>query len=316
MKLTHIITGRNDNYAGFFDDRLILTMKYNFHLYKRAGIDCEFIFVEWASDPNRPLLCEKLNKTFADVDFKGYVVDQDTHDQIVGTREWMTFLEFFAKNVGIRRAKNDYILCSNADIFLGKGVLSTLLENLDTNTVYRAERHDIEMTQLKALNDEQFSLATIKRHVFPPYDKVFVDGSGDFTAAHRKLWFKTGGHDENQRFVKIHKDSRFLFSAFEHGAKFKNLGTIYHIDHGTSVPMTGLSAQRYRHANGPYHWKYMHNLPYTNVDTWGLTGSNIEDEKLKDRIFRVKVKNLKDLTYPDDKEYFIPTAPMSDRYQW
>ncbi len=60
----------------------------------------------------------------------------------------------------------------------------------------------------------------------------------------------------------------------------------------------------------------MHNLPYTNVDTWGLTGSNIEDEKLKDRIFRVKVKNLKDLTYPDDKEYFIPTAPMSDRYQW
>ena len=123
MKLTHIIPGRNDNYAGFFDDRLILTMKYNFHLYKRHNIECEFIFVEWAPDETKPLLSSLLDKEFADENFVSYVVSEEIQESIRGKRDWMTFLEFFAKNVGIRRASHDYILCSNADIFLTDGVL-------------------------------------------------------------------------------------------------------------------------------------------------------------------------------------------------
>ena len=109
MKITHILTGKNDNYAGFFDDRLILTMKYNFHLYKRHGIEAEFILVEWASDEENTLLSEKLAEVFDDVDFKGYVVRQKTHDHIVDFRRWMVFLEFFAKTINVNMKITSYI---------------------------------------------------------------------------------------------------------------------------------------------------------------------------------------------------------------
>ncbi len=122
MKLTHILTGKNDNYAGFFEERLYLTMKYNLHLYKKLGIDVEFLFVEWNPLQDKELLSTKLAQQFKDYDFKAYVIQPDIHDKVVGKYAYMTFLEFFAKNVGIKRASGDYILCSNADIFLSEKV--------------------------------------------------------------------------------------------------------------------------------------------------------------------------------------------------
>jgi hypothetical protein len=313
MKITHILTGKNDNYAGFFDDRLILTMKYNFHLYKRHGIEAEFILVEWASDEENTLLSEKLAEVFDDVDFKGYVVRQKTHDHIVDFRRWMVFLEFFAKNVGIRRAKHDYVLCSNADIFLTDDLLIKLKEDRDANTIYRAERHDIDLSNVKKLNQESFINAIVKKHQFPSYDKMFVDGSGDFTLAHKDVWNKVGGYDENQRFVKIHKDSRFLFSASKINVQFKNIGVIYHIDHGTSVPMTGLGSS-YRLANGPYMWKYMDNLPYKNLNSWGLFSDNVEEKEIKPNISEILIKDYSQLVYPDDISYYIKHPVNDEKY--
>ena len=315
MKLTHILTGKNDNYAGFFDDRLILTMKYNFHLYKKLGIEAEFILVEWSPDSDTQLLSEKLADVFSEEDFRAYVVRKDIHDKIIGHRKWMTFLEFFAKNVGIQRAKHDFILCSNADIFLKKDVLIKLKNKQDDNTIYRAERHDIDLDKIKKLSVEEFDNAVIKVHKFPENDKVFVDGSGDFTLAHKNVWQKIQGYDENQRFVKIHKDSRFLFSAAESGFQFENLGVIYHIDHGTSVPMTGLGS-RYRLANGPYNWRYMLDLPYENLDNWGLTGENISEKKISDTIFEITVTNLDNLRYNDDQAFFIKSPDNLKRFSY
>lgn len=315
MKLTHILTGKNDNYAGFFDDRLILTMKYNFHLYKKFGIEAEFLLVEWSPDSHSQLLSEKLADVFSEEDFRAYVVREDIHDKIVGHRKWMTFLEFFAKNVGIQRAKHDFVLCSNADIFLTDDILIKLKNKQDDNTVYRAERHDVHLDRITKLNENSFKDAVIKKHKFPKNDKVFVDGSGDFTLAHKNVWQKVQGYDENQRFVKIHKDSRFLFSAEKSGVEFENLGVIYHIDHGTSVPTTG-TGNNYRLANGPYSWRYMLNLPYRNLDNWGLTGENINEEKISDKIFEIKVKSLNELHYNNDEEFFIKSQDNLRRFSY
>ena len=313
MKLTHILTGKNDNYAGFFDDRLILTMKYNFHLYKKHGIEAEFILVEWSPDNNNPLLSHKLSAAFEDIDFKSYVVGQEIHNHITGFRNWMTFLEFFAKNVGIRRAKHDYILCSNADIFLTNTVLENLKKHNDNNTIYRAERHDVDLDKINKLNEESFVSAIIQKHRFPEHDKIFVDGSGDFTLAHKDVWEKLTGYDEGQRFVKIHKDSRFLFSAFHSQVNFENIGVIYHIDHGTSVPVTGVGSN-YRRANGPYMWKYMENLPYSNMEHWGLVGDNIEEIEITPNITKIIVKEYDNLVYPDDKKYVLDNQYTQNRY--
>ena len=108
------------------------------------------------------------------------------------------------------------------------------------------------MEKITRLSEESFVKSIIRTHKFPDHDKVYVDGSGDFTMAHKNMWNKTTGYDENQRFVKIHKDSRFLFSAAHHKAEFINLGDVYHLDHGTSLANTGPSLEKYRLANGPY----------------------------------------------------------------
>jgi hypothetical protein len=305
VKLTHILTGKNDNYAGFFEERLYLTMKYNLHLYKKLGIDVEFLFVEWNPLQDKELLSTKLAQQFKDYDFKAYVIQPDIHDKVVGKYAYMTFLEFFAKNVGIKRASGDYILCSNADIFLSEKVMSNFVNNLSERTIFRAQRFDIDFDKLTALTEDEYRSAIVRPHEFPLHDKIYVDASGDFTLAHKNLWLETNGYDENQRFVKVHKDSRFLYSANELGdVEFVNLGEIYHIDHGTSVPNTGLDPSKYRQANGPYGWAFMKNLPYQNHDNWGLDSKYFGTKRIGENIFQLTVQDDQGLIYPnDDSEY-------------
>ena len=54
------------------------------------------------------------------------MVSNEIHNQIVGPYEYMTFAEFFAKNIGIRRASGEYILCTNADVFYGNDIIEKL----------------------------------------------------------------------------------------------------------------------------------------------------------------------------------------------
>ena len=44
MKLSLILTGRNDNYGGYFNERASLTTKYNISQLKKNNIDYEVIF--------------------------------------------------------------------------------------------------------------------------------------------------------------------------------------------------------------------------------------------------------------------------------
>jgi hypothetical protein len=56
------------------------------------------------------------------------------------------YLEYIAKNVGIRRAAAPFVLVTNADIVLGRAVVD-LIAGLDLKrgTLYRAPRYDIKL---------------------------------------------------------------------------------------------------------------------------------------------------------------------------
>lgn len=300
-----VVTGKNDNYGGHFDQRLELTLKYNVKKFKEAGIDAEIVFVEWNPISGTPLLSEKVATMFDNV--KCYVVEKEEHDIIAGPNTYMTFLEFFAKNVGIRRASGDYVVCTNADVFYGNEVFDKIANTeLDKNIIYRTRRDDIRFHKLESLTEEGFKNAKFRTN--PLNGKPYVDASGDFTMASKELFEKLNGYDENMRFVKIHKDSRILFSALHNSEiDYVNLGVMYHIDHeGSAVGTTGKLTD-YRPTNGPYHWKYVLDLPYKNRHFWGMSREIVDEIKLKNNIYKLKFKesfNPEEYNFQDEKYHF------------
>ena len=56
------------------------------------------------------------------------------------------YLEYVAKNVGIRRATAPFVLVTNADILLGREVVDAIADRrLQPGTMYRAPRYDIKL---------------------------------------------------------------------------------------------------------------------------------------------------------------------------
>jgi len=301
-----VVTGKNDNYGGHFDERLELTLKYNIKKFKERGIDTEIVFVEWNPVPDHPLLSEKLVNMLKNV--RCYVVEKEDHDLLSGPYTHMTFLEFFAKNVGIRRSMGEYIICTNADVFYGESVFDNIAnEPLDKNTIYRTQRNDIRFLKLNGLSEKHFEVATFR--VNPLYNrKPYTDASGDFTMASKELFEKLQGYDENQRFVKIHKDTRILFSSlYNREVDYKEIGKMYHIDHeGSAVGTTG-RLDNYRPTNGPYQWKYTKNLPYENRDFWGMSSEIVDEIELKENIHKLTFKkdfNIDQYNF-DDSSYMF-----------
>lgn len=310
MKISIILTGRNDNYGGHFEDRAILTTKYNLKQLKNRKIDYEVIFIEWNPEQERELFSKKFKKV--DENIKCYVVKNDIHNSIIGEYKHMTFLEFFAKNVGLKRASGDCVIFTNADVFFCENIFETLEKQaIKDNIIYRAERYDLRFDKLNGLNDKEFLKSTFR--VNPSPFKPYLDGAGDFTMATKKTFMDLNGYDENQKFVKIHKDTRILFSAFKHGdIDFEMIGRIYHIDHADSAVGDNGTLKNYRQANGPYNWKYAYNLPYKNRDFWGMDKKIFNDIKIDENIFEIKQKdgnNLSEIYSYDDKQYLMENKP-------
>jgi hypothetical protein len=314
MKISIVVCGKNDNYGGYFDERLYLTLKYNIKKFAKVGIETEIIFIEWNPLEDKPLLSLSLVKKFDNI--KCFVIDAATHEVLRGPHEHMSFLEFFAKNVGIRRASGDYIICTNADVFYGDDVFEFISENeLKENIIYRTERKDIRFARLETLTEEAFKKAAFRTN--PLGGKPYVDASGDFTMASKKLFHKIHGYDENMRFVKIHKDSRILFTAmYDPQIDYVRIGDMYHIDHeGSAVGTTGTLAN-YRATNGPYSWKYVLDLPYQNRSFWGMSHEICEDVEIVDNVSRVVFKEDFDPERYEfnDERYMIRSQLDMDDY--
>ena len=102
-----VIVGRNDNYGGDFEDRLLATARYNLDELEKRGIEVELIFVEWNPLADRPLLSERIAATFSRA--RCIVVDAAVH-RLISQNRYIKVFEYHAKNVGAKRAKGDWLL--------------------------------------------------------------------------------------------------------------------------------------------------------------------------------------------------------------
>jgi hypothetical protein len=277
--LSIVLTGRNDDYGRDFKERFLRTVRFNARELAARGIDHEFVFVEWAPLPNRPLLLDLACDAISGVAtlLTGYIVDPQ-YQPALSQNPRLQYLEFIAKNVGIRRAAGAFVLVTNCDVFLGREVLGVLERRaLGNGVVYRAPRHDLKMALDQShLDFAAFENATnLERQ--PPVLKppLYAGGSGDFLLLDRAAYHALGGFNEVYRVARVGIDHNFLVKALSAGYEIRDIGgPVYHVNHLGTFRLTR-SQYAGREHEAPYGNVQWHSrqIIYSNPSTWGLSNA-------------------------------------------
>ena len=211
---------------------------------------------------------------FADLgplQLRSFVVDAAYHEALSLNRR-LQFQEFIAKNVGIRRAHGEFILTTNTDIYLGRGVIDLLAARaLEPDVLYRAARHDLKghidvsAVDWGVLEDERNW--EIVNAIKPPF---YTNASGDFLLLDRGASLRVRGFNEIYRTAKIHMDGNFCVKAHATGLRLVDIGSpVYHVGRGTLHAQVG--SYRERPAEAPWgDIRWNSDVIYVNGDTWGI----------------------------------------------
>jgi len=276
-RLSIVLTGRNDEHGSDFRARFFRTLRFNARQLASRGIAHEYVFVEWAPLPDRPRLFDLIREAIPDLDpgtLRWVVVDARYQDAL-SQNPLLQYLEFFAKNVGIRRASGEFVLTTNCDVIFSRHVLDTIERGaLEPRTIYRARRDDLKMDVATAeidwpLLEDPASLEYVTNALKPP---LFAGATGDFLLLDRQSYHALGGFNEVYRVAKIAIDRNFLVKALSAGLRIADIGgPVYHVNHAGSY-----RSQRDRYAGrefeAPWGNRRWHagGVVYDNPDSWGL----------------------------------------------
>jgi len=268
VELSVVASGRNDNWNDSFDRVAPFTVAHNAAVLARHTASFELIFVEWAPLDDRPLLSQRLAALRPEV--RCFVVPRAVHD---GFRPGLPFLQYHARNVGIRRARGRRIAALNADILLTPTIVEAMLA-LPAGTCLRAPRHDVnvavlEQGELDAVlafcADPRYRVATheIARQFGDRRMAWFENAAGDFACMHRRDWLRCGGFHERVD-ASMGVDAELIGQARRHGiALCACEHPVYHVDHPEQQP-------------GRLHMPPFSETGYDNPDDWGLRDATFE----------------------------------------
>ena len=241
---TVVIPTRNDNYGLFLAERAIQCLN------SMTAVFDEVILVDWNSPHGIPLIDQ----------IKDYIEPTNKIRVIVVPKEFVSSnaptnaqpcCEVLARNIGIRRAKGDWIVSSNIDIIATTFNTSVLLKD----TLYTVPKYNVlenvHLTQLISMSNEQ-KVNALKSHkhlfermkksedVTPDDHFSLIVGCGDFQIAYRDLWYSIRGFEEALCY-RCAADSNVMVK------------TATHPDYKTSI--LDIDVFHLEHKNNPYFWK-------------------------------------------------------------
>ncbi len=271
-----VVTARHDNYGGDASERILKPLLFNAARLTERGIAYEVVLVEWDPIPARPLLAEVVATQLpaAVAERIRPIVVAPEYQKALTQNPRAGYMEYLAKNVGIRRAAAPFVLVSNIDILLGRTVVDLLAgPSLAKATIYRAPRYDIKL----GVDQTGLSWDMLEDHANHAHRSVlrpplYSNGSGDFLLADRETFHQVRGFNEVYRVARAGIDQNFLAKA--HGARSAISvidGPVYHINHVGSfrISSRGASVDATQTAWGNVGWHARH-VTYNNPDGWGL----------------------------------------------
>tara|TARA_R110002153_G_scaffold258610_1_gene418071 strand:+ start:636 stop:1526 length:891 start_codon:yes stop_codon:yes gene_type:complete len=294
MKISSIVFSRND---GFKDDKRCLA-----HFLSCLETFDEVIYVDWNSDIDKGSLLwrlkDKLPKTGK---IKHMVIPPSIVDILVNDPDAFKVNETLTRNIGIVRAKGDWIVNTNIDIippsrkeleqFINKGNKDTFYTvsrreaPLKVFNKYKAEEwNDFYEELCNTVPERKWSLGA---KVTPNDNFSLINSCGDFQVAHKDLWHKIKGFEEGMTkhcFIDTNVQKKAILNGFKLEATLSP--PLFHIEHGayqitkdgekenTDVFHKETKANKYNDV-----WKWVEYFRESeNDDDWGLSSTEIEYE--------------------------------------
>jgi len=202
MKVSGVVISRNDDYGKNLTERAF------YCLYSMYNAFDEVIYVDWNSPGNRSLFDEIKNSLPKKGVFKHIKVTDDFVNSLGLPSNSQGCVEVLAKNIGIRRATCDWIVCNNIDII----VPLSLKNGFSVEAFYTFARRDISLNEVKNISNHPYEVQKYLKDNFYSYpahgfsgvsswDKwSIIDCCGDFQFAHKSVWNRIRGFEERMIF--------------------------------------------------------------------------------------------------------------------
>ena len=122
-ELSVVITTRNDDFGTEMLPRLQLFVENLLTLGHRHGLRAEIVLVEW-NPPVGPRISEVLKPRFQSehIPVRFIEVPPDVHRRYRNS-DVLPLFQMIAKNVGIRRARGRFVLCTNQDVLFSSELI-------------------------------------------------------------------------------------------------------------------------------------------------------------------------------------------------
>lgn len=173
-KVSFIITARNDNYGGNMLSRMNTMVRVLRYLAEKNKVPIELIIVEYNPPKDKP----RLNQEAKELELSSnefltmrlIEVPAEFHDKIKTNK--IPLYEYIAKNIGVRRAEGEFVVCTNPDIIFSEEAFAYIVNKANNkNTIYRINRADTSMSVFDSEMQPQEVIAVAKNTAYRILDE-------------------------------------------------------------------------------------------------------------------------------------------------
>lgn len=287
MKISAIIISRNDNYGGNLLERATYCINSAIDTYD------EVFYIDWNSPTHSLLYDIKHNLQFKG-NLKHIVVSPEIASLITNYDPYaQVCCETLARNLGLRRAKGDWIISTNIDVIQPcRNHLEKLITTIDSNTFYTISRRPVELDDIKKFHGgeckykdwkslREYLIQNSEERYYEEKvnngdDYSIINCCGDFQLATKHIWNEIRGFEEDLIYV-LYSDTNVQKKAVMHGFGLKALydPALFHINHGRGGGgfLDGINKK----TNDPYR-AIITQEKTLNSDSWGFGDTEIEYE--------------------------------------
>lgn len=144
IHLSVVATSRNDNHGGYLTHRMQHFVDGFVTQCRRHDLRAELVLVEWNPPADRRPLIEELKwpLDLGPCEIRIITVPREVHAQIPHG-DSLPLFQMIAKNVGIRRARGEFVLATNIDILFSDEAILFMRDRLRPGRLYRVDRCDV-----------------------------------------------------------------------------------------------------------------------------------------------------------------------------